>query len=68
MNEIKLRIFSSIRGEVTASVKRIVMTMEVKQKLPTNESHPKLTGKAKSFQNTFVFINHLINISGISIE
>ena len=32
------------RGEVTASVKRIVMTMEIKQKLP-NESPPKLMGK-----------------------
>ena len=35
------------RGEVTASVKRIVMTMSVKQKLPANESHPKLTGKLR---------------------
>ena len=32
------------RGDVTASVKRIVMTMEIKQKLP-NESPPKLMGE-----------------------
>ena len=55
------KTFSSIRGEVTASVKRIVMTMEVKQKLPTNESHPKLTGKVKNFQNTFVVIYIQLN-------
>ena len=45
--------FLLFRGEVTASVKRIVMTMEVKQKLPTHESPPKLVGKSKILEKIF---------------